>query len=438
MLESTSNPKKNYNTLLELLMIKKKNKKKHDVNVCPKKLRYIFHHDHLIAVLAGFLLFGLLRLFTINISFLNPIANALENFSVSDIFFEIQRTKSKTEVNDMITIVDMTDLSDRGSIACLLEEIWSCNPLIIGVDLIFEGKKNDSLADELLKNSVNAIGNRAVYSTKLVDYNRFDNSFNRNVCSFFLEDTKVVEGYTNLNDDMEKRCIRDFSITQMLNNDTIYSFPTQIASNFNKSLRGLKNRNLLINYKNETFPVVKYNEIQDNPELIDGHIILVGALREEQDMHNTPIGKMSGLEIQAYSLLTLIEQKDIKKIPSWVEWVLTFLICYILEVIVDVIWQYIKKKKNSAFCVFLKESNLISIAVLFMGLLVICWLTYVLFVRHSIIVSGGFVMGMMVLTCEGRDILISIAKAIVSKNQNCKIAKSSLLLESYPNINKDE
>ena len=394
-----------------------------------KTFRYLFHRNHLFVVLSGFLLFGLLRVVAINISFLNPIANAFDDFSVSDIFFEIQNDESKAKVNDMITIVDMTELNSRSDIACLMEEICSCNPLVVGVDLIFEGKKDDSLANKLLKESVIAMGNKAIYSTKLVDYNSAEKNFTRCIQSFFLEEMTVTEGYINLNDNMEKRCIRDFSLSQRLNNVTILSFPAQIATYFNDSLKRLESQDMLINFKNERFPVVSYDNILKKRELIEDHIVLLGAMSEEQDMHNSPLGKMSGLEIHAYSLLTLLEQKNIKKVPSWIDLILTFLLCYILELIIDIVWQCVKKKNNWTFFVFLKESNLINIITLFLGLLVVCWLTYYLFVRHSLIVSGGLIMGVMALTCEGRNILMSAVKTIKHRNPNSKIIRKSLLTE---------
>lgn len=390
-------------------------------------LNYLFHRDHLIVVLSGFLLFGLLRLITLNINFLNPIANALDDFSVSDIFFEIQQDESTAKTNDLVTLVDMTELTDRGDIAYLLEEINACEPLVIGIDLIFEGKKDDSTANEMLKESVKDLGDKTVYSTKLIDYNSNRQAFGRSVQSFFADEIHIAEGYTNLNDNMERRCIRNFSIKQKLNDDTQFSFPAKIAAFFNNSIGQLDGQDLLINFKNEKFPVVKYDEIQEKKELIESHIVLIGALTEEQDMHNSPIGKMSGLELQAYSLLTLLEQKNIKKIPTWIEWLLVLLVCYLLEIAIDIVWQWVKKKDKSAFMVFLKESNLVSVVMLFIGLLFVCWLTYILFIKRSLLISGGLIMGMMALTCEGRDILIAIIKGLKAKNKDNKFVKTALL-----------
>ena len=390
-------------------------------------IKYIFHRDHLIIVLSGFLLLGLLRLITINISFLNPIANALDSFAISDIFFEIQHNETTAKTNDLVTIVDMTELTDRGDIAYLLEEINEYDPLVMGVDLIFEGKKDDLFANEMLKESVNMIKDKAVFSIKLIDYNRENNSFDKKVQSFFADDINVIEGYTNLNDNMEGYCIRDLSIKQSLKDTTTFSFPARIAVFFNNSLTKLEDQDILINYKNERFPVVKYDEIHNKKDLIEGHIVLIGALTEEQDMHGSPIGKMSGLEIQAYSLLTLLEQNNIKRIPVWIEWLLTFLLCYILELVIDIIWQVVKKHNKSGIAVFFKESNIITVVVLFVGLLFMCWLTYILFIKCSILIPGGLIMGMMALVCEGRGILIAVVKGL--KVKNIKLVRTSLLID---------
>ena len=393
-------------------------------------IKYLFHRDHFIVLLSGLLLLGLLRAITINIDFLNPIANALDDFSVTDVIYEIQHDESKARMNDIITIVDMTELTDRGDIAYLLEEINACEPLVMGIDLIFEGKKDDSIANEMLKESVKVMGSKAVYSTKLVDYNSNSQSFSRSVQSFFANEIHIAEGYTNLNDNLERRRIRDFSIMQKLNDNTQLSFPAKIAAYFNNSLEQLDSQDLLINFKNEKFPVVKYDEIQEKRELIEGHIVLIGALTEEQDMHNSPIGKMSGLELQAYSLLTLLEHKNIQKIPNWLEWLLVLLVCYLLEIAIDIVWQWVKKKDKSAFMVFLKESNLVSVVMLFIGLLIVCWLTYILFVKRGLLVPGGLIMGMMALTCEGRDILIAVIKGLKAKNKDSKFVKTALLIDN--------
>ena len=394
-----------------------------------KILRYLFHRDHFIVLLSGIILLVLLRVITVNITFLNPIANAIDDFSVTDIFFEIQHDESKAKINDMITLVDMTELNDRGDIAILLQEINSCDPLVIGVDIIFEGKKDNMLANEMLLEAVNTLGDKAVYSQKLVDYNSDNEAFARSVHSFFTDEAPIIEAYVNLNDDMEGKRIRDFSIKQRLVDNTVLSFPATIAARFNNSVQQLGCDNLLINFKNETFPVVKHDEIMEKAELIKGHIILVGTMLEEQDMHNTPLGKMPGLELQAYSTLTLLEQKVIRKTPRWIDWMIALLVCYLMEITLDLVWQFVKKRVYSGICVFIKESNIVSIILLFIWMAVVCWTMFIVFVKCSIIINGGLILAMMALTCEGRDILIAIVKGLRAKFKDNKLISDALLRE---------
>lgn len=391
--------------------------------------RYLFHRDHIIIVGSAFLQLSILGVIAFNLDFLNPIADALEDFSITDVFFDIQHSGSEPETCDLITLVDMTELHNRGDIANLLEDINQNDPLYVGVDLIFEGEKDDLLGNEILEGSVMGISEKAVFSSKLTDYNSSANTFKNSVQSYFADRIDITEGYTNLNDDMAGACIRDFSICQTLNGEKQLSFPAKIASIFDESINDLTNDEYLINYKNVKFPVVPYTDIMGNADMIDGHIVLVGAMKEEQDMHNTPLGKMPGMELQAYSLLTLLEHKDIREIPQWTLWMIAFIICYLLELTIDALSQLVNRHKTSMIMVFIKESNVVSIVMLFLWVTLVCWMMYFMFVRHCVSISGGLILGLMALVCTGRDLLKSIVKAIEAKNEDNKFAKSSLFKE---------
>ena len=86
-------------------------------------MRFFFHRDHLLILLGAFVLLGLLRFLTFNVSFLNPVARALDAYSLSDLYFEIQHYGKEPAASDAIAIVDVTDCSDRGELALLLERI---------------------------------------------------------------------------------------------------------------------------------------------------------------------------------------------------------------------------------------------------------------------------------------------------------------------------
>ena len=137
------------------------------MKIMKKIFLYFCHRDHFIIIALGLLLLLLFRVITVNIDFLNPVANALDEFSVTDMMFDIQHATTEPEVSDLVTIVDMTDLHDRGDIANLLAEINQCDPLVMGIDLIFEGEKDDHLGNKLLLEAVKDIEGKAVFTSTL-------------------------------------------------------------------------------------------------------------------------------------------------------------------------------------------------------------------------------------------------------------------------------
>lgn len=392
-----------------------------------KIFKYLFHRDHFIVTVSAFIQLLVLGFVAFNLDFLNPIAEALASFSITDVFFDIQHSGETSETCDLVTLVDMTELHNRGDIALLLENIKQENPLCIGVDLIFEGEKDDRIGNELLEDTVAGMTEQTVFSRKLTDYDSRQGTFTNDVRSYFADRIDITEAYTNLNDNMAGATIRNFSIAQTLHGEQVLSFPAKIASFFDETVSCRDDEDLLINYRNVTFPIVAYNEIEEKRDLIEGHIVLVGTMTEEQDMHNTPLGKTAGLEVQAYSLLTLLEHKGIKSISPWMTWIIAFLICYLLELSIDIVSQFVNKQKKSVFMVFIKESNIVAIVMLFLWITFVCWLMFVMFVKHNITLSGGIILGLMALVCEGRDLLKSVVKAIGAKYGKKKFVLNSIL-----------
>ena len=189
-----------------------------------KFIRYFFHRDHVIITLFGFALLAILSVMVVNIGFLNPVSQALENFSITDMFFEIEHTDEPEECN-IITIVDMTELYDRGDIAELIQEVDECNPMCIGVDLIFEGEKDDSIGNELLEQTLLHLRSPTVFANKLTDYSGVNNSFQGIVRSYCAEKCGITEAYTNVTDDMMGSNIRRLSTHRLYKGQKQTSFP---------------------------------------------------------------------------------------------------------------------------------------------------------------------------------------------------------------------
>ena len=392
-----------------------------------KFFRYFFHRDHVIITLFGFALLAIFSVLVVNIDFLNPVSRALENFSITDMFFEIEHTDEPEECN-IITIVDMTELYDRGDIAELIHEVDKCNPICIGVDLIFEGEKDDSIGNELLEQTLLNLRSPTVFANKLTDYCSANNSFQGIVRSYCAERCEITEAYTNVTDDMMGSNIRELSTHRFYKSQKQTSFPVKIAELVEMNNTTNDGEDLLINYRNVDFRVISHEQIEENRDILAGSVVIIGTMNEERDMHNTPLGKMSGAKIQAYSLLTVLEHQQIRHIPDIICWIIAFMLCYLLEVVVDVLYQISKAHPNSIFHTFIREANIVSIVFLFVFEILSCWALYILFIKGSLLMSGGIILATLVLTCEARDIYKALIKGLNSRYSNKPFFSKSLMI----------
>jgi len=380
-----------------------------------KFIKNIFHIEHCLITLLAFVQLMFWGTLVFNLDFLNPISNALKNFSITDMFFEIERSEDSREINDFITLIDITEIKDRGDLALLLDDLESKSPTSIGVDIIFDGFKYDSLGNAILMDVVNKISSKTVFAKKLINYSSEGNTFTNEVNSFFADSIDVIEGFANLTDNMQGSNIRDFVLRTSLNGNDQLSFPLQIKSLIDNEIEYIKDYKYLINYRNVLFPIVKPYEIDENTDIIENHVVLVGAVNQEEDMHNTPIGKLSGLEIQAYSLLTLLEHRFVNHTPKWINWIIAFVFCYLFEIIIHGIYSILERYKNNIIMIFLNKSNVIAIICLFIYMVIVCWLLFYSFVEFNIIVEGNIVLATLALMYESRSLYKAMIKSLEVK-----------------------
>lgn len=320
-----------------------------------KAFRFIFHRDHLFTVLMAATLTLLLVLISVNLSFFNPIKRALEDFSMTDIYYEILADDSTPVLSDKITIVDVTDLHERCAFANLMNQLGSMQPAVVGTDLIFEGNK-DAECDNALVESLFHIPNLIVAS-KLVDYNVEKNCFTNVAHSYFESMTGFPFAYVNIVNNMTFHAVRKYSIFQRLNRDTIYSYPTKIVSTYlNRSPESFvrEDNEPYIDYtKDVKFPVIRADSIQYWKGMIKGRIVLLGCMHEEADTHFTPLGKMAGVEIQAYSVLTQLNHRELVQMSTGLGVFLGFVVSYITAIVCFIISRRLKKIQYIMIKVFL-------------------------------------------------------------------------------------
>jgi len=388
---------------------------------------FFFHRDHLLIVLGAFLLLGILSFVTFKVSFLNPVAKALKAYSISDLYFEIQHFGKTPRESDAIAVVDVTDLADREELALLLERIASCQPACMGIDVIFEGLKADSVGNERLREVAGMIRDNSVFACKLVDYVSDSARFTSAVRSFFAEEESVQEGYVNLVNNLDNLPIRDLSLERKSRSGPVTSFPAAVVERFSGQDLGYKKKDFLINYRTVSFRVISPDDIEEQADFLENKIVLVGTVHEESDMHASPLGKMPGVMIQAYSVDTLLG-KHLRAVPRVWIWVLAFILSYLFQVTVEWVVMTTGKNRSKATSTFLRESRIMPGILLSLWSIVLTYFSYVLFMRGGTCLDIALILAMFALTLESRKLYRSSVIALATRHKN-KFLQNSIYVQ---------
>lgn len=372
-------------------------------------IRFVFHRDHLFVTLLTGVIVMLLTVITFKAPALSPVAKALKNISITDLFFSLENKYIKADTCQSIVIVDMTELHSRADIGNLLTEINDAQPKAIGVDLIFEGEKDDLEGNVILEQAVEEVSPKAVFTNKLTNYDEKHKRFSALVASYFRDVIPISEGYANVTDNMENSTIRDLTITQMSTLGKQSSFAAQVAKEVGIKADGRKN--LVINYSPVVFRVIPFDKVYANRSLLKNKIVLVGTMTEEQDMHLTPLGKMPGVEIQAYSLLTLLEHKDIVYVSTVASIVIGFILCYIYEMLFSLVAIFVKTRGEKTR-IFLTESRIMLNLLSFIYIPGISLLSYFIFAKWNIYVDMVVVLVMVAFVGLSRRLYIATKKVV--------------------------
>lgn len=374
-----------------------------------KLLRQCFHVEHAFVAILAAVLLGLLAFVTLNISFLNPLARAVKDFSISDIYYKV-KWMSEPDTSRMVTLVDITPLYDRGAIAEVLLDVADCAPAVTGVDVIFDKHKNDPEGEALLTEVV-ASTPGLVFADKLTDFRSSSGAFHDRVRSFFAGEVPVVEGYANVGDEDPFSRLRSLSVQRNFRADTVLSFSARLASAYRgEPIPSTFRQDRLINYRALEFPVVPADSVRDYRHLLEGRIVIVGALDDEPDMHITPLGKMAGMKVQAYATQTLLEQKNIVCIPYAWQIIVSSLFCYVSVLFYFFALGWISRRR-SPLAVFLHTSRwYLRLACLFWANLFV-FLTILCYDVFDTYVPMTVTLLLVVLVPEARLLYMSFVKA---------------------------
>lgn len=362
------------------------------------------------------LIIKMLVVITLNLDFLSPVVRSLENFSMTDIYYRIMNMNVQTEVDNTITLVDMTELTHREDIADVIDQIKELKPKVLGIDIIFEGlmcdeEGNQALAEACLDSDDST---NIVWACKLTNYDGERERFQDCLHSFFMTEGEQNEGFINLVSNPSKS-IKKYAVTLPYKDTLAYSLPAKVA-------RIMGNTQLpdeqfhAISYKSVTFPVVKYDELKDFRQLITDHVVLLGTTQEERDKYYTPIGQKSGLEILAYTILSMADEQHVTHASTWMVILWALLAGYIINLL-DFFLTKRMEKRRSTIMVFITQSEIYDKIVSLLVMIVITGISFELFAKCNYFVDTVLALSTIVLIDEGRLLYVGLLSVLKRKTQ---------------------
>lgn len=342
-----------------------------------------------LVVCLSFVVVGIFALVTLNLSFLNPIEQVVKDFSMTDIYYQVLRDTGEPRESRAVTIVDMTELYSRSDLARVLDNIGEAGAKVIGVDVVFEGLKEDTLGDAMVLD-VAKERKDVVFSYKLLNYVDDSLQYADAVHSFFTDSVTVTEGFTNMERNLYGGMKRSLSLGRRCRGELVSSFILQVANLYaEREVMPLEDKDLNINFSPMRFPVVDPDSIFENEGLVRDRIVLLGAMKDEYDMHYTPLGKMAGVELLAYSVQTLLQQKEVRKVSGFWLWVVSFVLVWLTQVMQGRYAAFVSRRRNR-FARFYLGTTFVKGIITFLWMALLMGVAFVVFAKWDVSFNLGW------------------------------------------------
>lgn len=373
-----------------------------------------------ITLLAFGLSLVIMQPFTISLATLVS-AKDRQDFNITDFYNIIADGREVRELDRDIVIVDITGAT-REDVAFILDVMPDFEPRAVGLDVIFDVPHGEE--DSLLINALVRMPDLAMIVDVEGERERGAEKFSVSEKSFFVSDlTPGHFGASNLPTKFDGGVVREFAVDYpLVDGGVMPSFPVAVASMVDTSavsrLRSRGKHLEIINYPSRTFRHVKWENFGDDPDLLRGKIALIGAMENQSDMHATPPQrKLSGIEIHALALSTILNDNYIDSLGSFTNLAIAFVLCFLMAIIH---LSLPPEFKSLAL-------RLLQVAVLY----AIIRIGYSFFIEHSLIIDFSYTLLMMAFVLFACDIWYGVpgfcryARRLISKLFTRRCASAS-------------
>lgn len=370
---------------------------------------------HLIVTVLAFLLVAVFAFSAYQMPFMSPIAETIKDYKMTDVYYHILQDTEEADTSDVVTIVDMSDLYTRRELAAALEAIEQCQPRVIGIDVVFEGLKEDSVGDEMMA-EVALTHKNLVFSYKLLDYENDSIGHAITVHSFFAqEEGAVTEGYTNMPRNLYGGIKRQLSLGEKAEGKLVPSFITQTVAMYEGHQVSEVTPDVVnINFIPRKYRILSPDSIALHPEYIKDKLVLFGAIKEENDRHYTPLGKMAGVELLAYAVETVLRKNEIREVNRCATVAISFLMVLLTQMMLSIYAYWAQHRRITFFRVVLSASFTKGY-MMFFFISFWMWVAFVLFYTYDVTLNMGLALSAMAFLILARCIYDEVIVVLYDK-----------------------
>jgi CHASE2 domain-containing sensor protein len=180
------------------------------------------------------------------------------------------------------------------------------------------------------------------------------------------------------------------------------SFVSVVVNKYTEKETVPNDGDMSINFTPTHFQNIPYDSILYYQELIKDRIVLLGSTSEESDMHYTPLGKMAGVELLAYSINTLLNRQEIRKLPMFLSILISFLLVFLTQLLQDAYEKRIGKMRYPLLRTFLSSSVALGILTFF-WMVIIMWIGFLLFTIGHLSLTLGWALSAIAFVDAARS-----------------------------------
>ena len=341
---------------------------------------------------------------------LDPVKRAINNFSFTDIYYEILKETSVPDTSRVITIVDITNVTNRSDFARLIDSIGQHNPKVMGVDVCFDQVGEDYEGNDALVAAVEQYKDNMVFSMKLLDWENDSTGWTTAIHSFFHEFVDITEGTTNMPRSLYESTKRQVPLNEVYQGKECMSISTQVSNMYaDRDVTKGRRGDISINFSPMSFHKLLPEEVNTHPELISNRIVLIGALYEDADTHWTPVGKIAGVELLAYGIQSLLYDKEVKTLPLPLMCLVSLLMIFLVEVLQVRYLEFTGESEN-LFVKFVIGSGYILGILTFLFTSLFLGVSFLVFAKYNLSINIAWAMSVITFLGTSRSMYSALRK----------------------------